>query len=293
MEEQMKSLWAEPYEDPDVRNVNTGREHQWRYSPDFLNAVQYTLKLTGSRYKDCAAANERNNQSSLGGSPPDGFTWHHCYNPGMDQSRGYVMQLAPRDLHRKCCPHVGAFKQGIEMGFYSGTEDRSTIEVKTGQAFLRAVSHHKSIIKIAIQVLEEKLQLCLPLSLIDFYIRYALRAQDKTNHYPDRTIHYRNGKDIYDICWFEEIIEGSSSILEILNYERYGRNNLTGGLDFGQKSNIPFAEDAFGNVYYLSVEEAGRRLVDAPVYFYNHEENSSVKVAEAFEDFQSGWYTTA
>lgn len=282
MEKQPKIQWSQPYNYTGVESIDTGREHQWRYSPDFHNAVQLTMQLTGSRQDDCVLANEKNNQSYLGGRSPNNYTWHHCYNLHMNEARNYKMQLPARDLHRRCCPHVGAFKQGMEMGFYNTAANHEKSEEFIEKVQLRTVQYQESSIIKEIKLLEHIMQRLLPLCLIEFYLTYAPGV-------PDKTIFYKSNQGIYNISWFDEIINGSNSILQILHYELHWRNTWRDSLLFSQKWNIPFAEDNCGNIYFLSIEE-NSKLPDVPVYFYDHEEDCALQIADNFKSFQNGWF---
>jgi len=282
MDEVNNLNWANPYPFAGVRDIDTMRVNQWRHSPDFYLVNQFNLQLTGSRYRDAGRANNVSGLSYLGGSSPVGCAWHHCYNLNMNQLRQYTMQLANRALHRACCPHVGAYKQGQEMGFYFNEfVDNKELDIMFEPYNPR--NKYNPNIKKDIQDMEAYTGRLMPDSLTRFYIYNDFGR-------PEKTILY-HCEDYYAISWIYPVHSDADSILEVLNFEcthrkKYGSNPLI----FAQGYNIPFAEDAFGNVYYLRIDTFGPPLEDAPIYFYDHEIDQAKEIAKSFTSFYNGWF---
>ena len=98
-------LWAKPYDNDKITNINTGLTGQWRYSPSFDDAIATTwVALTGYRRKDYKIA-----EKQVGIRHEPGRTlWHHVWR--MNAQNEVEMQLVETRKHQKSCPHAGGCK---------------------------------------------------------------------------------------------------------------------------------------------------------------------------------------
>lgn len=96
--------WAKPYTDPNIDNVITGLNGNFRYSPIFRNAMADTfIELTGYRKKDYKIAEAQTGKRHT----PKVSVWHHVWQ---EKDGLYRIQLVDFWEHKKTYPHAGGCK---------------------------------------------------------------------------------------------------------------------------------------------------------------------------------------
>lgn len=96
--------WAKPYNDPNIKNVDTGLGKGFRYSPIFIKCFAETMiELTGYRSKDYVIAEKKTQTRHI----PKVTVWHHAWD---EKDGKYLMQLVDFEEHKKTCPHAGGCK---------------------------------------------------------------------------------------------------------------------------------------------------------------------------------------
>ena len=96
--------WAKPYNDPNIKNVDTGLGKGFKYSPIFIKCFAETMiELTGYRSKDYVIAEKKTQTKHI----PKVTVWHHAWD---EKDGKYLMQLVDFNEHKKTCPHAGGCK---------------------------------------------------------------------------------------------------------------------------------------------------------------------------------------
>lgn len=99
--------WAKPYDNPDIEDVCTGLDRQFKYSPIFKHPLADTMvELTGYRKKDYVIAEKQVGKTHT----PRVTVWHHAWH---EKDGLYRMQLVDFEVHKKTCPHAGGCKLWI------------------------------------------------------------------------------------------------------------------------------------------------------------------------------------
>ena len=263
-----------------VSSIITNRADPWYYSPLFhVGYIEFNMQLQGSRYRDFRDANIRAG-ISMNGYSPFGCTWHHVYNTNFDANTGsFLMQLVDRQLHFRTVFHVGAFRQGKEAGLYRKYTDSLEIDKRAMTTTLLQEKENSSDVERGLWEIQQQYykNYVFPRSLVDFYERYVHQ-----NFRPKKLQ-----------------VDGSENFILTQLYPLYGdyafqlgrtvatmQSNGNFPVKLAQ-SCIPFAEDGFGNVYYLQLSSQGQNEV--PIYFLDHETGESIKVFESLTYLIGSW----
>lgn len=100
--------WAKPYNDPNIKNVDTGLGKGFKYSPIFIKCFAETMiELTGYRSKDYVIAEKKTQTKHI----PKVTVWHHAWD---EKDGKYLMQLVDFEEHKKTCPHAGGCKLWLQ-----------------------------------------------------------------------------------------------------------------------------------------------------------------------------------
>ena len=96
--------WAKPYNDLNIKNVDTGLGKGFKYSPIFIKCFAETMiELTGYRSKDYVIAEKKTQTKHI----PKVTVWHHAW---AEKDGKYLMPLVDFEEHKKTCPHAGGCK---------------------------------------------------------------------------------------------------------------------------------------------------------------------------------------
>lgn len=100
--------WAKPYNDSNIKNVDTGLGKGFKYSPIFIKCFAETMiELTGYRSKDYVIAEKKTQTKHI----PKVTVWHHAWD---EKDGKYLMQLVDFEEHKKTCPHAGGCKLWLQ-----------------------------------------------------------------------------------------------------------------------------------------------------------------------------------